>query len=157
MQQQVVAANVEYKRHGGSDARDVRKVLVRADADVYAAGDTALFQLRDDMQIGFLIRDEIVGIEVAAGFGELLNQLRKRRLRERWLRRPRLAFEPNAAMNDARRCIRLIIYATWTLPQQYAEEQSYSSCFNLLQKRTLKACVTMCMRQCSAYLPRLIC
>src|ERR1041384_3672140 len=42
--------------------RDVREVLIRADADVHAAARARLRQLAGDLQIRRFIRDEVVGI-----------------------------------------------------------------------------------------------
>jgi hypothetical protein len=77
MQQQIIAANIHDHGHSRTHARDVRKVLVRSHADIYAAGNSAPLQLADHMQIGALVGDEVVGIEIAARLGQLSNKPRE--------------------------------------------------------------------------------
>ena len=48
MLEQVVAPDVEHERDRGADERDVREVLVRSDADVYAAVRADLRELARD-------------------------------------------------------------------------------------------------------------
>ena len=67
MQQQVVAPHVDDVRDRRPDLRDVREVLVRADADVGPAGDAPCDERRDDVEVRGLVRDQIVGVERPLG------------------------------------------------------------------------------------------
>jgi hypothetical protein len=54
---------------------NVRQILIRPDSDVDAAWFYALLQLINDMKIGRLIGNEVVGIEVPLGLGPFMNVL----------------------------------------------------------------------------------
>jgi hypothetical protein len=85
--EQVVAPDVRDEDYGGPNLRDVRKALIRPDADVSPAGDLHLAHLPHHVQIGSLIRDQVVRIEIAVRFGEFLDHLRELLFGERALER----------------------------------------------------------------------
>ena len=64
VEEQVVAPHVDDVDDVGPDCRNVRKVLVRADADIDAAPHATLLQIGDDLEIRALVRNEVVGVEV---------------------------------------------------------------------------------------------
>ena len=51
--------------------RDVRKILVGPHADVGAPLDSHLAQRGKDVQVHFSLDNQVVGVEIAARFGEL--------------------------------------------------------------------------------------
>jgi len=65
VQQQVVAADVDDEGDRRPHFADVGKILIGTDADVGAAANTAPLQLGHDLQVRALVRDQIVGVEVA--------------------------------------------------------------------------------------------
>ena len=65
--EQVVAADVDDESPAGTNSSDVVEVLFRPDTDVDAAD---CMHLVDDLCVGAFVRDQIVGVEVAAGLGE---------------------------------------------------------------------------------------
>ncbi|MDO8542185.1 MAG: hypothetical protein Q7S40_17235 [Opitutaceae bacterium] len=69
VQQQIVAPQIDDVGNGRLDLRDVRVVLIRADADVGAAVDVRLGERRHHVQIRLLVRNEIIPAEVAARLG----------------------------------------------------------------------------------------
>src|SRR5262249_15210813 len=79
VKQQVVAPDVDDERRCGPDPRDVREVLIGADADVHAARDAALLERGRDVQVGALVRDQVVGVELAVWLGELFAERGERR------------------------------------------------------------------------------
>ena len=81
VEQQVVAPDVDDERFGGPDAGDVGEILVGADADIDAARDAGLFERGHDVQVRLLVGNQVVGIELAVGLRELLDQRGERRLR----------------------------------------------------------------------------
>ena len=68
MEEQVVAPDVDDERDRRSECRDIRKILVGSDADVRSAFQRGA-QRGNDVQVRFLIRNQVVGIKIAAGFG----------------------------------------------------------------------------------------
>ena len=71
MHLQVAAADVEDERHPRANRRDVREVLLGTDAEVHAAGlSSARTSVGNDELKPALVRDEVVGVEVAARLGE---------------------------------------------------------------------------------------
>ena len=83
VQQQVVAPDVDDEGDVGPDRGDVGEVLVGTDADVRAAADAALLQVRNDVQIRALVRDQVVGVEVSRRLGQRRDLGREGRLRLR--------------------------------------------------------------------------
>ena len=79
VQQQVVAAQVDDEGDARLDLRDIGEVLVGTHADIRAAGEARIAQGRHDVQIRPLVRDEVVGVEIAAGLGQLRDALREGR------------------------------------------------------------------------------
>ena len=77
MQQQVVAPDVDDEGDRRPDLRDVGEVLIRADADIRAAGDARRLQRRDHVEVRALVRDQVVGVEIAALFREPLDPRRR--------------------------------------------------------------------------------
>jgi len=84
VQQQVVAADINNDSDVGTNRGNVGEVLVRPDADVGATGDTGTFERREHVQVGAFVRDQVVGVEVAAGLGK-----RRHTVGERFGRRRR--------------------------------------------------------------------
>ena len=80
MLEHVVATHVEHERHARANQRDVRKVLVGSDADIDAAANAYLRELAGDLKVGCLVRDDVVGVEVAAAFGEARDDAGERRV-----------------------------------------------------------------------------
>jgi hypothetical protein len=74
MVEKIVAADVQDESPFGPKAADVMEVLFRPDPDVNAA---RRLQIRDHLYVGGLVRDQVVGIEIAALFRELLHELSK--------------------------------------------------------------------------------
>src|SRR3990172_6243275 len=74
MVEKIVAANVQDERPFGPKAANVVEVLLRPDPDVDAA---RRLQIRDHLHVGGLVRDQVVGIEIAALFRELLYEIPK--------------------------------------------------------------------------------
>ena len=79
MEQQIVAPDVDDEGNAGMNLRDVRKVLIGSDADVDTARDAGRFQGGYDLEIRPLVRNQVVGVEVAAFFRQALDALGERR------------------------------------------------------------------------------
>ena len=73
MQQHIVAAYVDDERDGRTKGGDVREVLIGSDADVGAAVGAGSFQCRNDVEVRLFVRYQIVGVELAFRFRELLD------------------------------------------------------------------------------------
>ncbi len=107
VEQQVVAADVDDEGRCGTDARDIREILVGADADIDAAGHAALLERRHDVQVGALVRDQVVGVEVAIRLGQLIAERRERGRRRRGRRRlHRRSHRPHRRARDEGRAER---------------------------------------------------
>src|SRR5207253_616652 len=52
---------------------DIRQILVGADADIDAARFYALMQVVDDVQVGCLVGDEVIGIKIPFRFRPLID------------------------------------------------------------------------------------
>ena len=61
----------------GSDLRDIGEVLVGTHADIRAPGEARIAQGRHDVQIRPLVGDEVVGVEIPAGLGQLRDKRRE--------------------------------------------------------------------------------
>ena len=83
VQQQVVATNVDDVGHRGTDARDVAEILIGSDADVRAALAVSGRKGRRDLEIGPLVRHEVVGVEGARRFRQPRDVACKRGRRRR--------------------------------------------------------------------------
>ena len=81
--QQVVTPHVEQEGNVGAGAGDVREALVRPHADVGAAAHAEPVERAHDVQVAALVRDEIVGVEVATRLRELGDGAGERRIAER--------------------------------------------------------------------------
>ena len=68
---QVAPADVHDEGHRRLERGDIRKVLFRADADVDAAAFRGREQVGDDELQPRLVRQEVVGSEAAARFGQV--------------------------------------------------------------------------------------
>ncbi|MFO0571131.1 MAG: hypothetical protein U0263_36195 [Polyangiaceae bacterium] len=77
VQEQVVATNVDDERIARTGERDVREVLLGADAQVHPAGPHAPEQPRDDLQERGLVRDGVVLEELPGRLRELADQGRE--------------------------------------------------------------------------------
>src|SRR5262249_52376363 len=84
---------VHDKRDARADLCDVGKVLFRSNANISSAAPAELTQLVDHRQVSGLIRSEVVGVEIAAVFGELSRQTRELGGRKRFRRRSRFTAE----------------------------------------------------------------
>jgi hypothetical protein len=71
VQQEIVAPDVDDERDGWPEVRDIREVLIRADADVRAAGEAGRRERGHHMQVRPLVRDQVVRVEVAFRLGQL--------------------------------------------------------------------------------------
>ncbi len=80
VQQQVVAAQIDDERDGRANGGDVREVLIGSDADVGAAARAGGLQRGNDLEVRLLVRDQIVGVEFALRFRELLDARSERGL-----------------------------------------------------------------------------
>jgi hypothetical protein len=82
--EQVVAPDVDDEGDRRTYELDVREVLIGADPEVYASVRADLAQLACDLEVGLLVGDDVVGIEIAAGLREARNERGKgRRVGER--------------------------------------------------------------------------
>ena len=88
VQQQVVAPDVHDERDRGTAFGDIREVLIRSDADVGAPLEILGAERGQHLQVRRLVRDQVVGIEVAAALRERRDRLGE--LREGLLVRARL-------------------------------------------------------------------
>ena len=88
MLHRILAADIEYDRQLWLHCNDVRKVLIGADTQIDAAG-LRFLEILDDVLKRRLIGHEVVGSEVAAGFGEVREEAPEGFVAE--LRRNRLA------------------------------------------------------------------
>src|ERR1043166_612402 len=75
MQVHVAAPDVDDEREPRFDRRDVRKVLLGADAEVDAVGRQRRLQRRDDTLKRVLVREQVVGSEIAVGLGQIFDEL----------------------------------------------------------------------------------
>ena len=73
----VLAPDVEDERVARPHARDVAEVLLGSDAQVDAARRRGVRELVRDLEVGGLVRDEVVGVEVAARLRELRAERRE--------------------------------------------------------------------------------
>src|SRR5262245_21920946 len=78
MLKQIVAANIDHYCKPRANLCDVREALIRPDTYIHSAAYAGLTELADDMQIGSLVRDQVVGIKIATGLGQARRQRGKR-------------------------------------------------------------------------------
>ena len=76
MVQHIVAANVHDERPARTKLPDVVKVLLGSDTDI---DPSHRFEVFDHLGVRCFVGDEIVGVEISALFGELLDELAKAR------------------------------------------------------------------------------
>ena len=67
MQQQVAAPDVDDERDGRSGRGDIGEVLFGPHAEIRASGLNARAKLRDDLEEGLFVRDQVVGRNVPSG------------------------------------------------------------------------------------------
>ena len=77
VQIQVAPPDVDDERQLRLERGDVVEVLLRTHADVHAGGYRALHQIRQDVGKSELVREQIVGSEIAVGLGEVRGESRE--------------------------------------------------------------------------------
>jgi hypothetical protein len=79
MLEEIVAPDVDDEGDRRPYELDVREILIRADADVHASVRADLPQLARDLEVGLLVGDDVVGIEVPSRLGQTRDERRERR------------------------------------------------------------------------------
>ena len=79
---QIAAPDVGDERSLRARRENVREVLIRTDTEIHAARPDRGRQLGNDRLEPVLVRNEIVGVEIAVGLGEPLDELPELRVRE---------------------------------------------------------------------------
>jgi hypothetical protein len=75
--EEVLPSDVHDERQLGTNGGDVGEILVRADADVDPALYLEIRKLVEDVLVRGLVRDVVVAPEVAALFGNLMDEARE--------------------------------------------------------------------------------